>query len=580
MYQLFIEGLQRLGRALMLPIAILPIAGLLLRLGDTDLLNIAIIHDAGQVIFANLAMIFAIGIAVGFAKDNNGTAGLAGVIGYLVMISTLKVLDASINMGMLAGIVSGLMAGALYNRFKDIKLPEYLAFFGGRRFVPIVTGFAAVGLGVVFGYIWPPIQHGINAFGALMMESGSIGAFVFGVFNRLLIVTGLHHILNNMAWFVFGNFTDPTTGALVTGDLSRYFAGDPKGGQFMTGMFPMMIFGLPAACLAMYRNALPERRKVMGGIFLSMALTSFLTGVTEPIEFAFMFLAPLLYLLHALLTGLSMAITNALNIHLGFTFSGGFIDMVLGWGRSTNGWLVIPVGLAYAVVYYAVFDFCIRRFNLKTPGREDVAAEKAILTENERASAYIKALGGAENLLTVGACTTRLRLEMVDRNKASDADLKALGAMAVVRPGKGGSLQVVVGPMADSIADEIRLAMPSLGRAVLVETAVVADEPKVVAVAGSEAQQWLNALGGGDNVLQLDCIAMTRIRLQLADGKALSEAQLKDLGCHGVSQLDGGVWHLLVGDKAASLSGALEALLNRSEPSAKVLPAIKVQQPY
>ncbi|VVP06466.1 N-acetylglucosamine-specific PTS transporter subunit IIBC [Pseudomonas fluorescens] len=571
MYQLFIEGLQRLGRALMLPIAILPIAGLLLRLGDTDLLNIAIIHDAGQVIFANLAMIFAIGIAVGFAKDNNGTAGLAGVIGYLVMISTLKVLDASINMGMLAGIVSGLMAGALYNRFKDIKLPEYLAFFGGRRFVPIVTGFAAVGLGVVFGYIWPPIQHGINAFGALMMESGSIGAFVFGVFNRLLIVTGLHHILNNMAWFVFGNFTDPTTGALVTGDLSRYFAGDPKGGQFMTGMFPMMIFGLPAACLAMYRNALPERRKVMGGIFLSMALTSFLTGVTEPIEFAFMFLAPLLFLLHALLTGLAMAITNALNIHLGFTFSGGFIDMVLGWGKSTNGWLVVPVGLAYAVVYYAVFDFCIRRFNLKTPGREDVAvSEKAVLTENERASAYIKALGGAENLLTVGACTTRLRLEMVDRNKASDADLKALGAMAVVRPGKGGSLQVVVGPLADSIADEIRLAMPALGRAVIAESVAVVEEPKALMVAGAEAQKWLNALGGGGNVLQLDCIAMSRIRLLLADGKALSEAQLKELGCQGVSQLEGGVWHLLVGDKAASLSGAIEALVDRREVSAKV----------
>ncbi|PTT28581.1 N-acetylglucosamine-specific PTS transporter subunit IIBC [Pseudomonas sp. HMWF021] len=571
MYQLFIEGLQRLGRALMLPIAILPIAGLLLRLGDTDLLNIAIIHDAGQVIFANLAMIFAIGIAVGFAKDNNGTAGLAGVIGYLVMISTLKVLDPSINMGMLAGIVSGLMAGALYNRFKDIKLPEYLAFFGGRRFVPIVTGFAAVALGVVFGYIWPPIQHGINSFGALMMESGSIGAFVFGVFNRLLIVTGLHHILNNMAWFVFGNFTDPTTGALVTGDLSRYFAGDPKGGQFMTGMFPMMIFGLPAACLAMYRNALPERRKVMGGIFLSMALTSFLTGVTEPIEFAFMFLAPLLYLLHALLTGLSMAITNALNIHLGFTFSGGFIDMVLGWGRSTNGWLVIPVGLAYAVVYYAVFDFCIRRFNLKTPGREDVAtADKAVLTENERAAAYIKALGGAENLLTVGACTTRLRLEMVDRSLASDADLKALGAMAVVRPGKGGSLQVVVGPMADSIADEIRLAMPALGRTLVAAPAAAVEDTKAVLVTPPEAQQWLTALGGSDNVLQLDCIALTRIRLQLADGKAISEHQLKELGCQGVSPLEGGIWHLLVGDKAASLSGAIEALANRKEVGARV----------
>ena len=571
MYQYFIEGLQRLGRALMLPIAILPIAGLLLRLGDTDLLNIAIIHDAGQVIFANLAMIFAIGIAVGFAKDNNGTAGLAGAIGYLVMVSTLKVLDSSINMGMLAGIISGLMAGALYNRFKDIKLPEYLAFFGGRRFVPIVTGFTAVGLGVVFGYIWPPIQHGINAFGALMMESGSIGAFVFGVFNRLLIVTGLHHILNNMAWFVFGNFTDPTTGALVTGDLSRYFAGDPKGGQFMTGMFPMMIFGLPAACLAMYRNALPERRKVMGGIFLSMALTSFLTGVTEPIEFAFMFLAPLLYLLHALLTGVSMAVTNALNIHLGFTFSGGFIDMILGWGRSTNGWLVFPVGLAYAVIYYLVFDFCIRRFDLKTPGREgSVATEQVAVTDNERAGAYIKALGGAANLITVGACTTRLRLDMVDRNKASDADLKALGAMAVVRPGKGGSLQVVVGPMADAIADEIRLAMPALARAIVSTPAALVEEPTPVAVATPEAQQWLQALGGGDNVLQLDCVAMTRIRLQLADGKALSESELKALGCHGVTQLEGGIWHLLIGDKAPILSGTLETLINRSEVSAKV----------
>ena len=380
MYQHFIEGLQRLGRALMLPIAILPIAGLLVRLGDADLLNIAIIHDAGNTIFANLALIFAIGIAVGFARDNNGTAGLAGAIGYLVLVSTLKVLDASINMGMLAGIVSGLMAGGLYNRFKDIKLPEYLAFFGGRRFVPIVTGFTAVGLGVVFGLIWPPIQNGINSLGVLLLESGSIGAFIFGVLNRLLIITGLHHILNNMAWFVFGSFTNEA-GQVVTGDLTRYFAGDPKGGQFMTGMFPVMMFGLPAACLAMYRNALPERRKLMGGIFLSLALTAFLTGVTEPIEFAFMFLAPLLYMLHALLTGLSMAITNLLNIHLGFTFSGGAIDMLLGWGKSTNGWMIFPIGLAYFAIYYVVFDYCIRRFKLKTPGREDnPVAETADLT--------------------------------------------------------------------------------------------------------------------------------------------------------------------------------------------------------
>ncbi|MBP5061646.1 PTS transporter subunit EIIC [Pseudomonas chlororaphis] len=573
MYQLFIEGLQRLGRALMLPIAILPIAGLLLRLGDTDLLNIAIIHDAGQTIFANLALIFAIGIAVGFAKDNNGTAGLAGAIGYLVMVATLKVLDASINMGMLAGIISGLLGGALYNRFKDIKLPEYLAFFGGRRFVPIVTGFSAVGLGVVFGLIWPPIQHGINSFGALLLDSGSFGAFVFGVFNRLLIVTGLHHILNNMAWFVFGNFTDPTTGALVTGDISRYFAGDPKGGQFMTGMFPMMIFGLPAACLAMYRNALPERRKVMGGILLSMALTSALTGVTEPVEFAFMFLAPFLYLVHALLTGLAMGLTNFLNIHLGFTFSGGAIDMALGWGKSTNGWLIFPVGLLYAVIYYTVFDFCIKRFNLKTPGREDTpGSEKVALSNNQRAGAYIRALGGADNLITVGACTTRLRLELADRNKASDSELKALGAMAVVRPGKGGSLQVVVGPLADSIADEIRLAMPSAGKPLEQPgpAAAAFEAPAAVSIAPQEAVKWLDAFGGSDNVLQLDCVAMTRLRVQLGDNKALSEYQLKSLGCQGSSQLDDGVWHLLIGEKATSLGQALDTLINRSEVSAKV----------
>ncbi|SFY20110.1 MULTISPECIES: N-acetylglucosamine-specific PTS transporter subunit IIBC [unclassified Pseudomonas] len=562
MYQHFIEGLQRLGRALMLPIAILPIAGLLLRLGDTDLLNIAIIHDAGQAIFANLPMIFAIGIAVGFARDNNGTAGLAGAIGYLVMIATLKVLDASINMGMLAGIISGLLAGALYNRFKDIKLPEYLAFFGGRRFVPIVTGFSAVGLGVVFGLIWPPIQAGINGFGALLMESGSFGAFVFGVFNRLLIVTGLHHILNNMAWFIFGSFTDPQTGAVVTGDLTRYFAGDPNGGQFMTGMFPVMLFGLPAACLAMYRNALPQRRKVMGGILLSMALTSFLTGVTEPVEFAFMFLAPLLFLLHALLTGLSMAITDWLNIRLGFTFSGGFIDMVLGWGKSSNGWLVVPVGLVYAVIYYTVFDFCIRRFDLKTPGREDVPAmDKPVVAQHQRAGAYIQALGGADNLITVGACTTRLRLDMVDRNKASDAQLKALGAMAVVRPGNGGSLQVVVGPMADSIADEIRLALPASDRHASTGAATANETAATPVVPAAEARQWMDALGGEGNVLQLDCVAMSRLRVRLADGRQLSESQLRTLGCQGVSALEGGVWHLLLGEKAPTLWQALEAMV-------------------
>ena len=562
MYQQMIEGLQRLGRALMLPIAILPIAGLLLRLGDTDLLNIAIVHAAGNAIFANLALIFAIGIAVGFARDNNGTAGLAGAIGYLVMVSALKVLDPKIDMGILAGIISGLMGGALYNRFKDIKLPEYLAFFGGRRFVPIVTGLSAVVLGLIFGLIWPPLQEGINSLGKLMLESGSVGAFAFGVMNRILIITGLHHILNNLVWFVFGTFTDPETGRLVTGDLARYFAGDPQGGQFMTGMFPMMMFGLPAACLAMYRNALPTQRKLIGGVLLSMALTSFLTGVTEPIEFAFMFLAPLLYLIHSLLTGLSMALTNLLNIHLGFTFSGGAIDMALGWGKSTNGWMIFPFGLLYGVVYYVVFDYCIRRFNLKTPGREQLANNPAAtVPHSERAGAYIRALGGAANLLSIDACTTRLRLHLADRSKANDSELKALGAMAIVRPGNAGSLQVVVGPMADSLADELRIALPNAGvLPAMAATSEVRSEPQPIAAI--EAQQWLAALGG-NQVMQVNCVALTRLRVRLGADQQMAENRLNALGCLGLSQLEDGVWHVLVGSRAQGLSEAIKPMLTK-----------------
>ncbi|MDB6143160.1 MAG: system, N-acetylglucosamine-specific component [Pseudomonas sp.] len=560
MYQHLIEGLQRLGRALMLPIAILPIAGLLLRLGDTDLLNIAIIHGAGNAIFANLALIFAIGIAVGFARDNNGTAGLAGAIGYLVMVSTLKTLDPNIDMGMLAGIISGLTAGALYNRFKDIKLPEYLAFFGGRRFVPIATGLTAVALGLVFGLIWPPLQNGINELGQLMLDSGSVGAFFFGVMNRILIVTGLHHILNNLVWFVFGTFTDPETGHVVTGDLTRYFAGDPNAGQFMTGMFPMMMFGLPAACLAMYRNALQSQRKLIGGVLLSMALTSFLTGVTEPVEFAFMFLAPMLYVIHALLTGLSMALADLLDIHLGFTFSGGAIDMALGWGKSSNGWMIFPLGLAYGVVYYLVFDYCIRRFQLKTPGREQLASNEAnALPESARAGAYIRALGGAANLLSIDACTTRLRLQLADRSKAVDSELKALGAMAVVRPGNGGSLQVVVGPMADSLADELRTALPEARGSV----ASTAPQTQAHSIDAIEAQQWFAALGGSQ-VLQLDCVALTRLRVRLSDGTQLVESRLKALGCLGLSQIEDGVWHVLIGSRAQGLSEALRPMVGKA----------------
>jgi PTS system N-acetylglucosamine-specific IIC component len=551
------DGVQRLGRALMLPIAVLPVAGLLLRLGQPDLLDIGFIAAAGNAIFANLALIFAIGVAVGFARDNNGVAGLAGAVGYLVLTAVLKQLDEKIDMGVLAGILTGLVAGGLYNRYHAIKLPEYLAFFGGRRFVPIATGVAGLVLGGLFWLVWPPIQDAIDHAGHWLIGSGVVGVFAYGVLNRILIITGLHHILNNLVWFVFGDYTN-AQGVLVHGDLNRYFAGDPSAGIFMAGMFPVMMFGLPAACLAMYRCATPERRKQAGGILLSMALTAFLTGVTEPIEFAFMFLAPMLYALHALLTGVAMALMYLLDVHLGFTFSGGAIDYALGYGVSTNGWMLLPIGLAYFALYYGVFSYCIRRFDLKTPGRDEAENTASSTTDNDsdRALAFISALGGASNLQRVDACATRLRLSLVAREKADDAALKHLGAHGIVRPGQGGSLQVVLGPQADLIAGEIRNALERVGH-----TAPLAQEPlpetTPLALSDQQVAQWQHALGGAENLRRVEAIAFTRLRLQLDDASRVDRTELEHLGCGGIVPLANGVWHLLVGPQAVGLAAKL-----------------------
>ena len=352
----------------MLPIAVLPVAGLLLRLGQPDLLNIKWIADAGGAVFTNLPLIFSIGVAVGFAKENHGAAALAGGIGYLILTAVLKSINDKLDMGVLAGILCGIVAGNLYNRFKDIKMPEYLAFFGGKRFVPIITGLVCVVLGLLCGYIWPVVQTGIDWLGHALIGAGGLGLFIYGLLNRLLLVTGLHHILNSLVWFVFGSYTG-ADGKVVTGDLHRFFAGDPTAGSFMTGFFPIMMFGLPAACLAMYHAARPENRKLVGGMLLSMGLTAFLTGVTEPVEFTFMFLAPILYVIHAILTGISMALMNFLGVRLGFTFSAGAFDYIISYRLGTNGWMLIPVGFVYFLIYYFLFTFAIRKFNLATPGR-------------------------------------------------------------------------------------------------------------------------------------------------------------------------------------------------------------------
>ena len=486
--RLRVEKLQPLGRALMLPIAVLPIAALLLRLGQADMLDIPFVAAAGNAIFSNLGLLFAAGVAVGLARENHGAAALAGVVGYVVATEGAKVLlqlppdvlssgeveqaawraKEISKLSVPAGILSGIVAGLLYNRYSNIKLPDYLAFFAGRRFVPIAAGLAGVIGAVLFGYGFPWFEAGVDTLSRWVVSAGPIGLFLYGVLNRLLLITGLHHILNNIAWFLLGDFNG------ATGDLKRFFAGDPTAGGFMSGFFPVMMFGLPAACLAMYRNALPARRKAVGGLLLSVALTSLLTGVTEPIEFTFIFLAPLLFVVHAVLTGLSMVLMDALGVKLGFGFSAGLFDYVLNYGLATRPLLLLPVGALYFVVYYATFSWCIRYFNLATPGREPESEAISPLPSiaGERGAGFVAALGGPSNLKSIDACTTRLRLTLDDPARIDEPALRALGARGFVRPG-GNAVQVVVGPIADQLAGEIRsasiateLPAPSLARAI------------------------------------------------------------------------------------------------------------------
>ncbi len=457
-----LKGLQKLGKALMLPVAVLPAAALLLRLGADDVLNIPFVMQAGAAIFDNLALLFAVGIAVGVAFDGGGAAALAGAVGYFTLTKAVVTINPAINMGVLAGIVSGVTAGLLYNKYHDVKLPDVLGFFGGKRFVPIAASVASIVMALVFGYVWPPVQDAIHGVGEWLLGAGLLGAFTFGTLNRLLLPLGLHHVLNSMVWFVFGEFTN-AAGAVVTGDLHRFFAGDPTAGVFMTGFFPIMMFALPAAALAMYTTARSENKKAVSGILLSVALTSFLTGITEPIEFAFMFLAPVLYVAHSLLTGAALAVCTMLGVHHGFGFSAGAIDYVLNYGLSTKGWMVIPIGLAFAVVYYFLFVAVIKGLNLLTPGREEEAAGATASAVSKSdleklALDYLASLGGADNIEEIGACITRLRLVVRNGKLIEEARIKALGATGLVRPNST-TLQVVIGTKAELLADVMKKHM-------------------------------------------------------------------------------------------------------------------------
>ncbi|MET9340183.1 PTS transporter subunit EIIC [Nonomuraea sp. NPDC003804] len=399
--------LQRIGRSLMLPIAVLPAAGLLLRFGQDDLLGrtdnafvdkVAVIFAAaGGALFDNLPLLFAVGVAIGFAKRADGSTALAAVVGYLVFdqvtrrmffYSTSEAVRAKVTLtlqdhstvinqaasaqptGVLGGIVIGLVAAVLWQRYYRIKLPTWLAFFGGRRFVPIITAVAALGLGVVFGIIWPPIGTALTAFGDWLATHSTVGAGVYGVANRLLIPLGLHHFINSIVWTVIPECT--VNGVHAAGDLKCYAIGQQGAGIFMTGFFPVLMFGVPGAALAIWRAAPSHKRAAVGSIMVGAALTAFVTGITEPVEFAFIFVAPLLFVLHALLTGVSMALLATLDTRLGFSFSAGGIDMLLNATKSNTHHLVliIAIGLVYFVLYYALFSFLIRKFDILTPGRE------------------------------------------------------------------------------------------------------------------------------------------------------------------------------------------------------------------
>ncbi|MEP6548757.1 MAG: N-acetylglucosamine-specific PTS transporter subunit IIBC [Gammaproteobacteria bacterium] len=522
-------GLQQLGRALMLPIAVLPIAGLLLRLGQPDLLGWPAMAAAGDAIFSNLGLLFAVGVGVGLARENHGAAGLAALVGFLVTTRAVETLLAAppgslAKLSIPVGLLSGIIAGVSYNRFSNITLPSYLSFFGGRRFVPIVSGLAGLVLAAAVGYAWPYIERGMDATSQAILGAGSLGLFAYGVLNRILIVTGLHHILNNFAWFIVGDYHG------ATGDLKRFFAGDPTAGAFMSGFFPVMMFGLPGACLAMYHTARPERRAAVAGLLLSLGLTSFLTGVTEPVEFTFMFLAPVLYALHAVATGLAMVVMHLVGVRLGFSFSAGLFDYVLNFSHAQRPLLLLPIGAAYFALYYGVFRFCILRLNLATPGREvdDAALPLAPTNSDARTRAFVTALGGAGNLTEVEACTTRLRLLLRDNQTVDEAILKSLGARGILRSSTQG-LQVVLGPIADQVAGDIRAFLRSSASA-----ATVIDAPGFIA-----------ALGGRDNVLEIETAA-GRLLIRAAATKSVDEPALMKLGVRGIAHTAVGRIQLLV----------------------------------
>ncbi|MFD1773298.1 glucose-specific PTS transporter subunit IIBC [Paenibacillus rhizophilus] len=536
MFKKLFGVLQRVGKALMLPVAILPAAGLLLGIGNMlvnpDFLQYVpalenhtvqaianVLMNSGQIVFSNLSLLFAVGVAIGLA-GGEGVAGLAAIIGFLVMnvtMGTVLGINAyvlskqdfayasvlgipTLQTGVFGGILVGILASAMYKRFFKIELPSYLGFFAGKRFVPIMTAVTSLLLGLVLTIVWPPIQHGLNFLSQNMINTNlTLSAFIFGLIERSLVPFGLHHIFYAPFWYEFGSYVDKA-GDLVRGDqrifMQQLRDGVPfTAGTFTTGKYPFMMFGLPAAALAIFHESRPENRKVVGSLMVSAALTSFLTGITEPLEFSFLFVAPMLFAVHAVFAGLSFMTMQILGVKIGMTFSGGLIDYVL-FGiipNRTSWWLVIPVGLVIAVIYYFGFRFVIRKFNLKTPGREDVVDDDADGADGAASVStagddlprnILSALGGQQNIVHLDACITRLRVEVKERANVDKNRLKKLGASGVLEVGN--NVQAIFGTRSDTIKSQIQDVIA--GRTPAAAPAVAPPEPEAEKQAGEEGK--------------------------------------------------------------------------------------------
>ncbi|MGL5347707.1 MAG: glucose-specific PTS transporter subunit IIBC [Peptostreptococcaceae bacterium] len=547
--------LQKVGKALMLPVALLPAAGILLgvsnALANPDIvanvpflandvvqLVVKIMESSGQIIFDNLPLLFAVGTAVGLT-EGEGVAGLAAIVGFLVMNKSMGIMAGvtpelagmvpgikgnpmyasvlgipTLQTGVFGGIIIGIVASGLYKKFYKIELPQYLGFFAGKRFVPIVTAASAILIGIALAFIWPPIQMGLSTFSQTVIDANrTLAALLFGIVERALIPFGLHHVFYNPFWYQFGEYTN-TAGQLVMGDQSIWFAQLRDGveftaGTFMTGKFPFMMFGLPAAALAMIHTAKPEKKKFVTGIMASAALTSFLTGITEPIEFAFLFVAPVLFAVHCVFAGLSFMVMHILGVKIGMTFSGGLIDFML-FGvipNRTPWYLVLVVGAVFAVVYYFGFRFLITKFNLKTPGREDEvegASEGAVSNNTELAAAILEALGNKENIAHLDACITRLRVAVNDINNVDQARLKALGAAGVMVVGN--NVQAIFGPKSDTLKSEINeIVSGKVKVAKKAEKVEVKPEPKNETAATVDTNEEILSLTNGE-VLELSAV--------------------------------------------------------------------------